>query len=431
MSNSAPIQTSRLRSGRDFARATNAWIIQGVAVALAVLSCAGASQDSKPSARDIETVSRTSNWNAPIEVVGLVSIDEFLVPMSATTTRSGHVVIVWTEGQRGRYRLRIADGDSERWRVSEVAGSDSDKAPVPCVAVEESGTATFVAWEESRLMRRPVSYVSRRDSIDGPFSPPIAVAADSAGGVSIDAHEKLRLAFARGVRKLNLRKLAGDVIHAPPLDTYLKVAIGTIAGSRVDEEVLLEDDNVLECDYPALSWPHVVYYRDGRFGKATAGRDLVYRYLADGSEVESLAGEDEISGSKEECCLAVTKSGPCVAFETKRGAVFRSRGKDGWTPPIVALPSVSGISLLASGERVIVAGVEKSSTRIRCASTSGSAWESFDGPGSADSLVLSGGGGIRPLVVWSDGGPKRGSPEARNPLGSHRRVMVSMLNDVR
>jgi hypothetical protein len=293
--------------------------------------------------------------------------------------------VVWSEGGVGSWRVRTAVRDKHgKWATQLVAKVEQGPDPVPRIRRLPAGRL-LVAWGGSA--EEPGGGWSVL--ANGKWSPPRTLHEKCEGGT---AHGRGDEAVCiRPVKRLDLRKVAGDFLHDPPRQGYSKPAVVRLSDGR--ELRVFEKKNLFRCELPRAVGAHLVYFRQ----KDKGDSELVYVDVSrdDTPEVISRSPSFRLGC---EAALAVLKGEPVVAYVEPQGLVVRRRVKGRWAAPrVVAKGHPHGFRLAAGGGTLHLVAITPGDFRILYVRGNDPPRNVATGGGCA--LALHDG---RPVLFWSE-----------------------------
>jgi hypothetical protein len=160
--------------------------------------------------------------------------------------------------------------------------------------------------------------------------------------------------YVRPVTKTDLRRLAGDVIHDPPVQGFSKPAVARFEGPAWTETAILEAGNLLRCDDPAVAEGGVLYFREPDGGPA----ELAFSTIT-GKEPAEVVSRSRAFRHGTEAALVVQAGEPVAVYLDEAGVVLRRRSKAAWGDPrSVLLGSGHGIRAVATSDSIHIAAIQ-------------------------------------------------------------------------
>ncbi|MHC4135854.1 MAG: hypothetical protein ACYS0K_12810 [Planctomycetota bacterium] len=260
--------------------------------------------------------------------------------------------VVWSEGGIGSWRIRVAARDEHgKWATHVVAKIEQGPDPVPRLR-RLPGGRLLVVWGGSA--DEPGGGWSVRAS--GKWSPPRALHEKCEGGTAHGRGDEV--VCIRPVKRLDLRKVAGDFLHDPPRQGYAKPAVVRLSDGR--ELRVFEKKNLYRCVLPRAAGPHLVYFRQKDQGDA----ELVYVDVSRDDAPEVISRSSAFRFGRE-AALTVLKGVPVVAYVEPQGLVVRRRVKGRWGAPRVVVPGhPHGFRLAAGGDTLHLVATTPGDFRI-------------------------------------------------------------------
>ena len=407
-----------------------------VLAALTFAACGGTSPGpAAPAARPAERAavvaeaSAVIEWGAPEPIAEELVSEDFLVPLAAAVAPSGALAVAWSDGGRGRYDVWVAESSNRPgtpWSKCRVGRSNGTSAPRPSLAFDRNGELV-VAWTAPWDEAGAATFTVR--GADGRWSIPAAVERHACGDVALSTGpDGVTAAFVRGVKKFSAKKLLGDVVHDPPIESYSKVAVATLDGGSWQERMVVDPSTLLEAGQPRLSGDQLLLMRSGLLGRAQPSRDLVHVDLRSPETLETLASGEEFDGAFDSTALAVDRDRVLVAFTTRDGIRLRERSSGSWSDPLLVLPAplTSQPSLAPTSRGLVLAAVSRSTDSILYAVCRAGRWSTSSQAFPAQSALLFTAADA-PLLLWCDGLPPI-TPDRWNghaPERFRRRIFIA------
>jgi hypothetical protein len=409
-------------------------------VALLAIACAGWSttRNGDASLNEGETTSASIAgvvlpivWGSPEIVADDIVSEDFQLPLAITVSPTQGLVVCWTAGKEHQYGVWVAERIGDKWTKTRVGLARATLPPTPTLAFDPVGrlvVAWTVAWDQVGATCYAI-----KETVDNKWTEPKSIHAKMCGDVCLSSgSQALTAAYVREVDKFSARKLIGDFVHDPPVQPYGKVAIGVLRGESWKEGLVVETDDLMECDQPRLRGDHLLYFRDGLLGNISPRRDLVYVNLRLPKRVESIADYDDLEGNPNEADLAVEKGNPIVAFRAKGGIRVRERKAETWEAPVLVIRDgdAEQPSVAAGHGDVHVAAVGRNSNDVFCVTRRDGTWGEPQRVVSAQTAAVQMFQG-KPIFVCCDGLPKKGPHGwvGANPVAYTRRLFVVFTKD--
>lgn len=293
--------------------------------------------------------------------------------------------VAWSEGEIGSWRVRTAVRQKDgKWTAHVVSWIEQGPDPAPRLR-RLRDDRLLVAWGGSADARGGGWSVFQ----DGKWSAPRKLHAKCEGGA---AHGRGDEAVCiRPVKRLDLRKVAGDVLHDPPHQGYAKPAVVRLSDGR--ELRVFEKRNLYRCALPCAADAHLVYFRQKDDGET----ELVYVDVSRTDPPELISRSSAFRFGRE-AALTVVRGVPVVAYVEPQGLVVRRRVGGRWSEPRVVMEGhPHGIRLAAAGDRLHLVAITAGDFRILHVRDKEPPRHVATGGGCA--LALD---GDRPVLYWSE-----------------------------
>lgn len=296
-----------------------------------------------------QRVRAADEWGDPEVIAEHVPGGPIGIPLRGLIEPGGRTFVVWAEKRTDGERVLVAERDDRgAWARTELASIDFAMDLEPKIVRADDGTLV-VAWGGG-LGLKGGGFSVRKPGTEA-WTKPQPLHPKCTGKVDLVGGAKVTAAYVRAVKKTDLGKLFGNVIHDPPRQEYGKPAIAQLEDSTWTETNILEKENFLECDDPCIAGEGVIYFRDPDKGPT----ELAWSSLT-GKDPPEVISKSTTFRYGTHAALTVQSGEPVVAIHEEGGVVLRRRTKDGWGDPTLVFPGWGhGIRLAVKDETIHVA----------------------------------------------------------------------------
>ncbi len=265
-------------------------------------------------------------WSEPEVIAEHVPGGRIGIPLRGLIEPGGRTFVVWAEERKDGQRVLVAEKDSKgAWARTELASIDYANDLAPKIARADDGTVV-VAWGGGLAVKGGGFSIRKpgaeRWTKQQPLDPKCTGRVDLSGGAKVTA------VYIRAVKKTDLGKLFGNVIHDPPRQEYEKPAVAQFDGAAWTEPVVLEKENFLRCDDPCLAGEGVTYFRASEKGPT----ELAWSSLT-GKDPPEVVSRSRAFSYGTDAALTAQNGEPVVALRDEGEVVLLRRTKEGWGKP--------------------------------------------------------------------------------------------------